>query len=706
MERWGPDRTIEASVIRDVLLGRKAPNADPHGVQLRGLRISGPLDLYNVQSDLDLSLSDCLIESGVILRRARLRMISFTGCVIMAGANRTCLDGQQVAVAALHLNESTFDASDSGTPIDLRYGQVRGSLILSGAQLNGHDSDGDSLIGDGLTVDGAMSLGTSGRSAFTATGAIRLPRANIGGELNLSGAQLNGHDGNGNSLFADGLTVDGGMFIRTSGKLQFTSAGAIRIPGAHIGGQLDLSDVQLTGRDINGNSLFGDGLTVDGSMFLRSSESSSTVAGVIRLPGAHIGGQLAFAGAQLKGDDNDGNSLLGDGLIVDGDMLLRHGDGSPFTAAGAIRLLGARIGGQLTCSGAQLNGRDTDGDSLIGDKLTVDGSMLLRTGGGSAFTAAGAIRLPGARIGGQLSLAGAQLNGCDLNGNCLNGDGLIVDGDMYLRPSGESAFNTAGTIQLVRARILGQLQVPLGSAQGVVLSLATATVGELSLDLTQPFNADTRLDLKDATYAGLSRLDNLDQWLRMLRHHTQAYTPQAYQQLATVHRAAGHERDARRILIAQQEDRRQRVVRADNGASRWTRFRFWARRAGLWLQKVTIGYGYRTWPAFVGVLVLAALGAGLGIAAGHTHAGTTKRFAAYRPASAIRRTNQNCSTIEQAALGVRVPFLSSLGTGDCVLDTTSLTGGFYSAGIWTDQALAWAAATLAVAGYTGLVRRT
>jgi hypothetical protein len=214
------------------------------------------------------------------------------------------------------------------------------------------------------------------------------------------------------------------------------------------------------------------------------------------------------------------------------------------------------------------------------------------------------------------------------------------------------------------------------------------------------------VNLQDATYAGLPRLDNLDQWLTLLRRHTVTYTPQAYQQLATVHRAAGHERDARKILIAQQEDRRRRVVRAAEGAKRRTRFRFWVRRVGLGFQKATIGYGYRTWPAFVGVLVLAVLGAGLGIAAAHTRVGTTKQFAAYRPALAVRKVNQDCSTVEQAALGVRVPFLSSLGVGDCALNTTTLTGGVYSVAIWTDQALAWAAATLAVAGYTGLVRRT
>jgi hypothetical protein len=287
MDRWGPDRTIEASLLRDVLLGRKAPNADPHGVQLRGVRISGPLDLYNIQSDLDLSLSDCLIKDGVTLRRARLRMVSFTDCVILPGADGTCLDGHQLAAAALSLENSTFDAGDADSSIDLRDAQIDGPLYLSGARLNGHDSDGESLIGDGLTVGGDMVLSTSGRSVFSAAGAIRLPGAKIHGQLELSGAQLNGCNSDGYSLIGHGLAIDGDMFLRASGDSTFAAAGAVLLQGAHIHGALDLSAAQLNGRNSDG-SLIGDQLTVRGGMFFRSSgQAPFTAAGTVRLPRAH-----------------------------------------------------------------------------------------------------------------------------------------------------------------------------------------------------------------------------------------------------------------------------------------------------------------------------------------------------------------------------------------------------------------------------------
>src|SRR5690348_16618056 len=45
MKSWGDSRTCRASVIRDILRGRLAPDPDPHGLRLRGARISGRLDL-------------------------------------------------------------------------------------------------------------------------------------------------------------------------------------------------------------------------------------------------------------------------------------------------------------------------------------------------------------------------------------------------------------------------------------------------------------------------------------------------------------------------------------------------------------------------------------------------------------------------------------------------------------------------------------
>ena len=45
MRSWGDSRTCRASVIRDILRGRLAAHPDPHGLRLRGAKITGLLDL-------------------------------------------------------------------------------------------------------------------------------------------------------------------------------------------------------------------------------------------------------------------------------------------------------------------------------------------------------------------------------------------------------------------------------------------------------------------------------------------------------------------------------------------------------------------------------------------------------------------------------------------------------------------------------------
>ena len=42
MRSWGKARTCDATVIREILRGRLAAGPDPHGLRLRGARITRP----------------------------------------------------------------------------------------------------------------------------------------------------------------------------------------------------------------------------------------------------------------------------------------------------------------------------------------------------------------------------------------------------------------------------------------------------------------------------------------------------------------------------------------------------------------------------------------------------------------------------------------------------------------------------------------
>jgi hypothetical protein len=95
--------------------------------------------------------------------------------------------------------------------------------------------------------------------------------------------------------------------------------------------------------------------------------------------------------------------------------------------------------------GAQLQGSDGTGPSLFADRLRVDGRLLLNEG----FCASGAVRLAGARVGGRLSLSNAQLRGTDADGRSLVADGIKCDRKLLL----SGGFSTAGTVNFAAAEI-------------------------------------------------------------------------------------------------------------------------------------------------------------------------------------------------------------------------------------------------------------
>jgi len=173
----------------------------------------------------------------------------------------------------------------------------------------------------------------------------------------------------------------------------------------------------------------------------------------------------------------------------------------------------------------------------------------------------------------------------------------------------------------------------------------------------------------------------------MLAEHPAGYRAQPYQQLAKVHRAAGHERDARRILIAQQRDLRRR---GDIGGP----FRRLVHR----LSGVLIGYGYRPWRPLAGLLATVFLALLLTFGAG---AGNMSTHSPGRPPGA-------CTAVENVgfAVDLAVPLVKTGGSQRCEFDVTKLAGQWYLAGGWFAQVLGWAFATLFVAGYTGLVRKS
>jgi len=417
-----------------------------------------------------------------------------------------------------------------------------------------------------------------------------------------------------------------------------------------------------------GPALDADGLQADHSVFLNDgfTATSASAQGTIRLIGAHIGGQLNCGGASLR--NTTGPSLNADDLSVGQGVLLHRG----FTAAsaseqGTIRLVGAHVG---TLSGAGARLENTAGPALDADNLKVDRDMGLDGG----FTATGAgelgtMLLTGAQIGGLLDCSGARME--STAGPALNANGVRVDQDAIL----DGGF-TAVTADCP-----------------VVLALADARIGgtfrfdSVGMTRTAP-DQETLIELDGLTYNGLPRPASLRRWLIMLSTHTSRYAAQPYQHLAAAYRAAGHDRDARAVLIAQRRDHLQRG--GLSGAER-----AWGRLTGI-----TLGYGYQPWRALLLLIATVAAAAALSVAGGHHGALTAKSAAA-------TATDRPCTITDQIGIGLDVgtPLIKTGARDRCQSTTTSAGQALTMAG-WLLQLLAWTFATLFVAGFTSAVRKT
>ena len=416
MRSWGDSRTCRANVIRDILRGRLAADPDPHGLRLRGARISGRLDLENLTTDVSLELRDCLLEEGILARDAQLAFVALTGCRLEHPAEPP-LDAERLACSVLALDSATIIGHADVGGVTLADARIGGNLYCDGASLR--NDSGPALHADSLRVGQGMFL-----RGFTATGAgedgaVRLVGAHIGGNLDCDGASL--RNDSGPALTADTLQVGQDMFLR--GGFTATGAGedgAVRLVGAHIGGNLASTVASL--RNDSGPALTADSLQVGQDMFLRGLFNAD---GAVRLAAARIGGNLNCDGASLGNDS--GPALHADTLRVGQGMFLRGFTATGAGEYGAVFLIGAHIGGNLECVGASL--RNDSGPALHADSLQVGQNMFLRgftaTGGGADVT----VNLTGARVGGTLVFDTAGLaHATETDSHLLAVDGLTYSG--------------------------------------------------------------------------------------------------------------------------------------------------------------------------------------------------------------------------------------------------------------------------------------
>ncbi|SFM68156.1 hypothetical protein SAMN04487980_100434 [Streptomyces sp. cf124] len=430
-----------------------------------------------------------------------------------------------------------WDAFPEGRRVDLRTGRDEEDRVTGGG-----------AWGPGRTVRAAvvaaLALG-AGTAQPGALPCLRLAGARISGRLGLAGAQIEQPLWFEDCWFEEGVDLFGA-------STQSIAITGCRVPGleagsTRIGGRLDLRRSRL---DRGTASPFHRRETA-------LSLINAQVSGAVNLGSAEITAPGAWA-------------VSAGGLVAEGGVYCQDG----FIARGEVRLMGAQLPGGLYMRGARL-----EDPGPRGVVLTLHNAVIQTADFSDGFTTHGAVHLRGTRIAGHLTFAGAVLNGTRADGDL---DTPVLDAmrmqavDFDLTP----ARRPSGAVRLQGAQVSYLHENEHSWPERVELDgFVYGSIRAVEADGARREAVGDRADVT-RRLAWIAR--------------SPGYGPQPYEQLATWYRSAGHDDDARRVLLAKQRHRRSTLSPAA---------RVWGH-----LLDATVGYGYRPWLAGVWLLALVLLG--------------------------------------------------------------------------------------------------
>ncbi|WP_043342620.1 hypothetical protein [Cupriavidus basilensis] len=602
-------------------------------VRVFGTVLEGNLDVQGARltarRNAALNVYGSRIKGSLVLRSGEAKYRS--RCLGGVRITRSFIDGH------LDLSNARIRARarPAGDMLDLK---IEGRLIAQAARIDGELILARAIVGNDAIFFAARLTNPGGRALkargfhcggslllgeqFKASGSVELFGAYVGDEFNAIGSTFEREGG---------VALD----LRESTIHRFASCanckvvGTAKWSGASVGstvnlsksrfeGELDLTRTQIGGHLFldgaklsAGARLQADGLRCKGSLFLGDG---------FEAPGGGL-----FYGAVVEGDFYSSNSIYGNGTAT------------------SLNLSGARIGGHLLLTAATLMGTAWLELASVGGRLSFSRTTIAATRGAGrrrnaalyangcsigsearfdgGFTARGALLLDRAHIAGSLSLASCLvLNRKDVAISLL---GASIQGDVDAgRTFGDNA-------RFQEARLLGEMNVSKASIEGSVdLSgmwilnrggdalRAERMKVKGSLDLRQGFTTNGGIDLRDATVgsyfdaeaswssAHTLRLEGLTyativpavsaERLRWLEHgkcrsSDAARKPlmadpvslQPHEQLIQALKKQGHERDARKIAIAKQAYMSKHSTEG---------------RVGRWMHRLygaTIQFGYR-----------------------------------------------------------------------------------------------------------------
>ncbi|MEU6378011.1 oxidoreductase [Streptomyces sp. NPDC046909] len=290
----------------------------------------------------------------------------------------------------------------------------------------------------------------------------------------------------------------------------------------------------------------------------------------VRLTDAHIGTDLLLNQA-IAHRDRSGRSIAADGMTVGQDL-----QAELLESHGELSLRSAKVGGSLSLRGAQLSNPYTR-LTLNAPQLTVERSVYLTPAGVGSPLLSGATPARGTRIQRFSCVGGLRLD------DGRFGDALDFERARFTLTDDQEV--SLRRIQTPELRFLGEKP-----ARGRVV-LSGARVGNL-MDHADSWPGPGQLHMGGFSYENLVPQGRfpLAERLAWVAAATAEYNPEPYERLAAVLRESGEDVDAREVLLAKQRRHRETLPLA---AKVWGYAQDW-----------TVAYGYRPGRALVWMAVL------------------------------------------------------------------------------------------------------
>ncbi|MGP3684883.1 membrane-associated oxidoreductase [Streptomyces sp. IBSNAI002] len=260
---WGPERTVRAEVLTHLLLNGSSSRGLVAGLNVRGVRITGKLNLKYAVVEHAIRLRGCWFERKPLIYGAQLRALVLTD---------STLPGLTATSVSIDVALRMPCCRISG-PVRLSGARIAGGLFLQQAVIGTPGAAAEaSAAGEEapLQVNHA-DIGTDVIAfGLTVHGQTRLNGATVGGQVNLDDARLLAPGST--ALHAENLSV--GTDLRA---LRMEAHGRVNLTGSRIPGQLQFGYARFV--NPGGVALRASSCVI-GEVWLRSCE---TVQGAVNL---------------------------------------------------------------------------------------------------------------------------------------------------------------------------------------------------------------------------------------------------------------------------------------------------------------------------------------------------------------------------------------------------------------------------------------